>query len=153
MPYIEQNRRDEVDMIVDTMADFDIQQNGDLKEILFEYCKRHIKISYNSLKNFCGELRQCANEIERKLPIFAPTLLTSKKLKDRERETIIDTMRDFSIKADGDLNYILFKYAKYKTSEHSRFMYCMELRNCAIKIETDILANYENLKISENGDV
>lgn len=41
--------------------------NGDLNYLLFKYCKKHIVPSYNNFKNYLGELRQCATEIERKL--------------------------------------------------------------------------------------
>lgn len=47
-----------------------VQANGDLNYILFAYCVRHVPMSYNSLKNYCGELRQAATEIERR--ILAP---------------------------------------------------------------------------------
>jgi len=44
-----------------------IKIDGDLNYILFKFCKYYIKPSYNNYKNFCGELRQCATEIERKI--------------------------------------------------------------------------------------
>jgi hypothetical protein len=64
-------------------------------------------------------------------------------------------MRLCNVKADGDLNYILFKYCKYhiKHSYNSLKNFCGELRQCATEIERKILANYENKKIEENGDV
>ncbi len=49
------------------MLESDVKANGDLNYILFAFCKRNINPSYNNFKNFCGELRQCATEIERKL--------------------------------------------------------------------------------------
>ena len=70
MPYIKQNERSSMDQIVDMMDDWGVQANGDLNYILYAYCKRHVKPSYNNYKNFCGELRQCATEIERR--ILAP---------------------------------------------------------------------------------
>jgi len=45
----------------------DVEASGDLNYILFAFCRRHVKPSYNNYKNFCGELRQCATEIERRL--------------------------------------------------------------------------------------
>ena len=44
-----------------------IKANGDLNYVLYAFCKRHISPSYNNYKNFCGELRQCATEIERRI--------------------------------------------------------------------------------------
>jgi len=70
MPYIKQNERSAMNQIVDMMDDWGIQADGDLNYVLFAYCKRYVKPSYNNYKNFCGELRQCATEIERR--ILAP---------------------------------------------------------------------------------
>lgn len=67
MPYIRQEDRPLMDLVVKAMTDADVRANGDLNYILFAFCKRNIKPSYNNYKNFCGELRQCATEIERKL--------------------------------------------------------------------------------------
>jgi len=67
MPYIKQNERSAMNQIVDMMDDWGIQANGDLNYILFAYCKRYVNPSYNNYKNFCGELRQCATEIERRI--------------------------------------------------------------------------------------
>lgn len=52
------------------MISADVVANGDLNYILFKFCKYQVEPSYNNYKNFCGELRQCATEIERK--ILAP---------------------------------------------------------------------------------
>jgi len=49
------------------MKENDVEASGDLNYILFAYCKRYIVPSYNNYKNFCGELCQCATEIERRL--------------------------------------------------------------------------------------
>lgn len=67
MPYIKKEDRPLMDLIVKDMMDADVQANGDLNYILFAFCRRAIKPSYNNYKNFCGELRQCATEIERRL--------------------------------------------------------------------------------------
>jgi len=70
MPYILEERRPECNIVVNLMKGIDLKVNGDLNYILFAFCKRFIKPSYNNYKNFCGELRQCATEIERM--ILAP---------------------------------------------------------------------------------
>jgi len=70
MPYIKQKYRFNMDQVVDSMEVAGVQANGDLNYILYAFCKRYVKPSYNNYKNFCGELRQCATEIERR--IIAP---------------------------------------------------------------------------------
>ncbi len=67
MPYITKDKRPKMDKIVAEMEFADVKVDGDLNYILYAFCKRHIKPSYNNYKNFCGELRQCATEIERRL--------------------------------------------------------------------------------------
>lgn len=67
MPYIKQEERAKLDKIVSDMWAADVRANGDLNYILFAYCKRTVTPSYNNYKNFCGELRACAVEIERRL--------------------------------------------------------------------------------------
>lgn len=67
MPYVEKEKRAELDKIVLLMEDTNIIANGDLNYVLYAFCKRYINPSYNAYKNYCGELRQCATEIERRL--------------------------------------------------------------------------------------
>jgi len=67
MPYIKQDRRPSMDRVVDVMLEEGVVVNGDLNYILFAFCKRFVDPSYHNYKNYCGELRQCATEIERKL--------------------------------------------------------------------------------------
>lgn len=70
MPYVKQEQRERLDDIVEDMASAAVKVNGDLNYVLYAYCKRYVIPSYNNYKNFCGELRQCATEIERR--ILAP---------------------------------------------------------------------------------
>ena len=70
MPYIKQVDRPNMDDVYEMMISAMVKANGDLNYILFKFCKYQVKPSYNNYKNFCGELRQCATEIERK--ILAP---------------------------------------------------------------------------------
>lgn len=67
MPYIKQEDRVIKSRVIDVMCDVDVKANGDLNYILYTFCKRHIPLNYNSIKNYCGELRQCATEIERRI--------------------------------------------------------------------------------------
>ena len=67
MPYIASERREELQEILSQMKAAKVQADGDLNYILFKYCKDEVEPSYNNYKNYCGELRQCATEIERRL--------------------------------------------------------------------------------------
>lgn len=67
MPYIVKKRRPKMNVVVDTMKKVGVEVNGDLNYILYKFCKYHVSPSYNNYKNYCGELRQCATEIERRL--------------------------------------------------------------------------------------
>ena len=67
MPYIDARKRPALDEIVSDMWAAEVKADGDLNYILYAFCKRCINPSYNNYKNFCGELRQCATEIERRL--------------------------------------------------------------------------------------
>jgi hypothetical protein len=67
MPYIKKEHRKDMDEVVDLMAKKPVSVDGDLNYILYKFCKFHVKPSYNNYKNFCGELRQCVTEIERRL--------------------------------------------------------------------------------------
>lgn len=66
MPYIKSDR-EKWDQVVQLMVDLNLRVDGDLNYILFKYCKYFVRPSYNNYKNFCGELKQCATEIERRL--------------------------------------------------------------------------------------
>ncbi len=152
MPYVKPEARPNLDKIVYYMADSKIRIDN-LSDILFGFCKEHVKPSYNNYKNFIGELCQCAGEIERrqlpskKKPIF-------KMYPEITRAAIKNVklfMVEIGVKVDGDLNYILFKFCKYHTGGRKRF--CKVLRECISEIEEKLLAPYEDEKIKENGDV
>lgn len=70
MPYIKKVLRTQMDNVVTCMKQNHVAADGDLNYILFKYCAYHVVPSYNNYKNFIGELRQCATEIERR--ILAP---------------------------------------------------------------------------------
>ena len=67
MPYVKQEHRPNLDIVVQTMANVGISVNGDLNYVLFAFCKRHINPSNNNYKNYLGELNKAAEEIRRKL--------------------------------------------------------------------------------------
>ena len=66
MPYVKQERRPALDNIVHLMIKENIKAEGDLNYILFALCKRSVTPSYNSYKNFLGELHECEEEIRRR---------------------------------------------------------------------------------------
>jgi len=59
------------------------------------------------------------------------------------------------VKANGDLNYILFKFCGVAVppSYNNYKNYIGELAECATEIRRKILAPYEDLKEKENGSV
>ncbi len=67
MPYIKKEKRAELESLYIHMCNDQLKADGDINYLLFRYCKEHIKPGYNNYKNFCGELRQCATEIERRI--------------------------------------------------------------------------------------
>jgi hypothetical protein len=67
MPYIKKEDRSKIDEIINLMVKNNIQVNGDLNYLLYAFCKRTIHPSYNNYKNYKAELRECADEIGRKL--------------------------------------------------------------------------------------
>ena len=67
MPYVKPETRPKLDEVVNMMVQKSIQANGDLNYILYKFCLIAVDPSYNNYKNFCGELRQCATEIERRI--------------------------------------------------------------------------------------
>ncbi len=70
-------------------------------------------------------------------------------------DEVVSAMVDSNITAGGDLNYILFKYAKYHIPHNYNSLknYIGELDECIAEIRRRILAPYEDEKIKENGDV
>jgi len=67
MPYIKEDKRLAMDMVVESMFNAGVEANGDLNYILYKFAKYHIKPGYNNYKNFLGELNEAAEEIRRRL--------------------------------------------------------------------------------------
>ena len=79
MPYLKsKKRRKELDVIVELMAYYVVSADGDLNYILYAYAKRYVDKTYNTLKNFIGEVTESANEIRRRF------------LVSREKQAIMD---------------------------------------------------------------
>lgn len=77
------------------------------------------------------------------------------KVRRHEMDEIYEKMVSNSVSADGDLNYLLYKYCKYNVPKRYNIIknYIAELRATATEIERRILAEYEDKCIEENGDV
>ena len=71
------------------------------------------------------------------------------------QDIVIQAMREAQVKADGDLNYILFKYCKYfiEPGYNNYKNFIGELCECATEIRRKILAPYEEVKEKENGGI
>jgi hypothetical protein len=72
-----------------------------------------------------------------------------------ELNKIIELMEERDIKADGDLNYVLFAYAKYSipASYNNYKNYIGELNETIAEIRRKILSPYEEIKEKENGPI
>ena len=160
MPYIVQENRPYFDnMVVEVLKDGGLY-NDELIYILFEYCKQCITPSYNNYKNFCGELNQCAIEIERRtksreLSIIDVDSVDPFVFEDRKElcDEKVAFMKEADIKVNGDLNYSLYAYAIRNLKSWDFSDFTKQLRLSAKKITTEILAPYEDSKIEQNGDV
>ena len=73
----------------------------------------------------------------------------------RELAQLLIDMGDAQVKANGELNYLLYTYCKRTTlpSYNKYKNYIAELRACATEIERRLLGPYEDEKIKENGDI
>jgi hypothetical protein len=78
-----------------------------------------------------------------------------KKEKRQTLDVIVEAMRAAGVKADGDLNYILFAFCKRNVvgnyNNYKNFL--GELNEASEEIRRRLLQPYEDSKIKENGDV
>ena len=159
MPYIKKENRPKKDPVVEKLKFFKVGPNTDLEEILFRYCKEHVTPSYNSYKNYIGELNECAAEINRRLTFTdegetnVATANANAELTLSDMADVILCMKECDIKADGDLNYVLFKYCKENMTAQNAYNFADGLGETVARIRNEILASYEESKIAENGDV
>jgi len=77
------------------------------------------------------------------------------KKRRRELDKVVFAMSKADIKADGDLNYILYKWCKYFVEEgyNSYKNFLAELHECECQCRNDFLVIYEEKKRFENGEV
>lgn len=73
----------------------------------------------------------------------------------KDVDPIVDMMSKVAVDADGDLNYILFKYCKYHIPQSYNKIknYIAELEEAANEIRRKILSPYEDQKIIDNGEI
>jgi hypothetical protein len=78
-----------------------------------------------------------------------------KQLRRIQLDEIVELMYENGVRADGDLNYILYAYCKrhVEPSYNNYKNYRAELRECADWIGERLLKPYELKKREENGDV
>ena len=81
-----------------------------------------------------------------------PYIIKEKRL---EMDMVVKSMNNAGVKANGDLNYILYKFAKYhiKPGYETYKNFLGELNEAAEEIRRRLLAPYENQKIIENGEI
>ena len=160
MPYVIQERRPALDKVVDAMVDYGI-------------CDKNGIVNSKKLSMLFAYL------VDNTLSTLLPKLMYTPKYVDNHQ--IVDLMVNNGLKLDGDLNYILFKFAKYhiKPSYNNYKMFisnleytvfdtyddniyiisdvilnlCGELSECVVEIRRKLLAPYEDVKIIENGDI
>ena len=157
MPYILQKDRKKYDDLIDFMIKHNLNPFKGFDDLLFEFCKQHIKPSYNNYKNFRGELSECEVEIKRRLFKDAKINFVShnwKVMSDKDKDAILKEMAKI-IKVDGDLNYTIFKLSKiFKEKDYLAMIYFHNhLKIAWERIGKELIEPYEDKKIKENGDV
>jgi len=77
------------------------------------------------------------------------------KQRRKELDEVVFAMAKADIKADGDLNYILYKWCKYfiKQGYNSYKNFLAELHECECQCRNDFLVTHEEKKRFENGEV
>jgi len=76
------------------------------------------------------------------------------KPRREEMDKIVDLMLKQGVKVNGDLNYILYKFAKSIIPSYNNYKNIIgELNCCAKEIYRRLVVPYEDSKIKENGDV
>ena len=78
-----------------------------------------------------------------------------KKGKRLAMDKVVESMFNAGVEANGDLNYILYKFAKYHiTPGYGNYKnFLGELNEAGEEIRRRLLAPYEEKKITENGDI
>jgi hypothetical protein len=101
MPYIEPKDRPRMDDIVNHMLYNGVKPDGKLNYVLFKLCKQTVvPESYNSYKNFIGELEECITEIRNSYKNFIGEL---EECIAEIRRRLLAPYEDEKIKQNGDV--------------------------------------------------
>lgn len=159
MPYVKEELRPDLNPLVYALDNEDLVI-GDLAYILYMYGKYSVLPSYNNYKNYTGELDKCAFEIDRRFGLetefpnynnILPPVISESRF---DSVTVkISIMKDWDLKINGDLNYVLFALTKKYNTQHTARQIAYELRIASFAITKFDLSDYEDEKIRENGDV
>lgn len=161
MPYIKQEKRPPMDEIVNKMVGLKVDSH-DLSYVLFNFCRDHVELKYNVVKNFIAELNESVAELKRR---FGLTCSIRESQNDGvikwfiaaprvvELDELIELMVTNDVKVDGDLNYVIFKYIRYFVNEEDSGKTISLLLDTIEAIRDNLLGPYEDEKLEENGDV
>ncbi|MBU2633020.1 hypothetical protein KJ751_00735 [Patescibacteria group bacterium] len=151
MPYILPGKRPVFAPVVNLMAEMRTVTNLYIPNILFEYCKKYVKPSYNNYKNFRGELAETIDEINRRSCDFNFPFIDIERNSSGDWRKVVSLMHKKEVQADGDLNFILFTYCMYHVI--NRLGFCHSLEVCRKMIGVELMTPYEDKRKQENGDV
>ena len=81
--------------------------------------------------------------------------ISNEKNRRKDMDKIVKLMGELNVKANGDLNYILYAFCKrYTIPSYNNYKnFIGELDCCAREIYRRLIAEYEDEKIYTNGDV
>lgn len=158
MPYIKKERRKELDEIVTAMSGIEIVEGFHCwYYVLYRYAELFLKPSYNVYKNYLGEITESVEEMMRRNDMFIIDIgeevwPMASKGSERKLNEVTNHLSNI-LKADGDLNYILYAYSVRACTSKTRSKFVVQLRSIVKSIRRRILAPYEDEKIRENGDI
>lgn len=159
MPYVKQEQRPQLDALVAKIDSvFKRYKNDNWIRILYSFCKQ-LTPSYNTYKNYFGELTEAAAEIRRRESLTGDREIEfplDVEVSDEERKDIAGLVIDMLVllKADGDLNYVLFAWQKRHLAVTPQKEYFVtEIETLVPHLRSEFLSPYEDKKIKLNGDV
>lgn len=158
MPYIQKKEREKYDRILEKIFELSKTEGfGIWAKVLVGFCYG-ISPSYNSYKNFLGEITESTMEIVRRFDIhmdeicFVDRSLVKPLTEAEHIESVLFDMKA-KVKVDGDLNYMLFAFAKRFVPRYMLNHYVGMLLEIVKVLRSQVLAELENTKIRDNGDV
>lgn len=158
MPYVKQEQRPKLDVLVAKIADvFKRYENDNWIRILYSFC-RQLKPGYNRYKNYFAELTEAAAEIRRRYNLTGDRTIEYSldiEVSDEERKDITFLIVDMLVlKADGDLSYVIFAWQKrHLITNAQKEYFAIEIETLVSEMRRKFLAPYEDEKIEKTGDV